>query len=376
MSTNSSNTATNTTTWSAPAAGVVDSKTAREALRAVRTWHFNPLCKDGREACAWLLRGAPPCATAADLAAFQQGAASAEAAAAAATPAALAALEGHAVACSGTAYVCDGRSACLRAVPLHGIEASFFLSAVALGDAAAGIAERIDAEAHLQAYRGWDVEVVAAGDVFDVAMVDGGIACFVSTKKVGQYFDFVVYEGAKVSTYAYQTALAGVRHSGDIGSLLHYIRVDGALPLGQPHALGAVGYCRTKLRDFVNQVPAVCVPSPEERVIRIVPCPLDEASVGDNTMACFATVERLPNAVLRFAVAAAPVTVAGIDTNSAAERAAEADELVGGGARGQGRRRAPVHRRPLQRRRSPRPRHPLPQQQQQQHRQHQQHQRQ
>jgi hypothetical protein len=298
------------------------STSARNELRVVRTWHCNPLCTTLSEAKAWLAQGAPGLgATAATTGSSD--------------------IDRHAVAVDGVAGIAEvdaaTRGVAVREVALGDIEPAFFLNAVAVGDAVDGIGERVSREAQLAPFRGWDVEMVAPGAVFKTEMSVDGICCFVSTVKTDGYFDFVVYHerGSQqaVANYSLKDSIRGLKHSGDIGSLLHHVKATQDLPVDAPFVMGVVGFQTKMLRTFVSQLPAVCIPSPVERVLKIVPCPLDPASIGDNTMACLVTLTRVAGGKLRWAVLSRPAAAVGIDTDTlSAETARCYREAVAEGA--------------------------------------------
>jgi hypothetical protein len=272
----------------------------RTALSKVKRWHFNPFATSAAEARKWLVRGTR-------LPTAAEGA-----------PSSAPVEVGEATVFGGVAIVVTNTSGGhieTAEISLEGIEPAFFLSTVSLGEAADGIAERINGEAALAAFHGWDIEIVAAGTEFTTDMVLDRPCCFVSTKKTsGNYFDFVAYQHDKVANYSAKASIPGLAHSGDIGSLLHYLQPNDALVTDSPVVLGVVGFRKQMLRSFASQLPAVCVPSPAERVVRIVPCPLDPASIGDNTMACILSVTRVRGGKLRWVVASRPFATTDVDT--------------------------------------------------------------
>ena len=145
------------------------------------------------------------------------------------------------------------------------------MSTVSLGEAVDQIAERVGASADLAPFRGWEVNLLAPGEAFETEFEPDGIATFVSCKKMdGAYFDFVVYNNTDVANDRTKTAVPGLNHSGDVGSLLHFVRASRALLEDSPFVLGVVGYNVRMLRLFSNQLPAVCIPDPGTRTIRIV----------------------------------------------------------------------------------------------------------
>lgn len=123
----------------------------------------------------------------------------------------------------------------------------------------------------------------------------GSINIFVLTNKGGgQYFDFSVYivnqrsnKVIGVVTYSIKNH-SNVEHSGDVGRLLHHVNI-GQVPEDCILVFAVVGYRRTPLRSFQSQLPAVFIANEDTRTITMVPCALDQASIGESTLSCLAT---------------------------------------------------------------------------------------
>jgi hypothetical protein len=199
-------------------------------------------------------------------------------------------------------------------IDISSVDPGFFLNKVSVSDAVREITGRVDRTPQLTSFRGWDVNILTPGQLFETKFDPSLIASFVTTNKTGgDYFDYVVYTDNKVINYNSRTG-KGITHSGDVGSLLHYMTFSNAMANDQTFVLGVVGFRMKHLRTFDTQLPAVCIPDPENKIIMVVPCPLDRATIGDNTMACLAVGKKVNNRV-QWSVLPQPISAANIDTN-------------------------------------------------------------
>ena len=97
---------------------------------------------------------------------------------------------------------------------------------------------------------------------------------FIATNKNdGYYFDFVVYYTDRngiiqTTTFNFRGSRVGFEHSGDIGSLLHTLKLDfSKMPNNTQFLLAAVGYNRRQIRYFQDQVPVFFVVDHERQTI-------------------------------------------------------------------------------------------------------------
>ena len=149
------------------------------------------------------------------------------------------------------------------------------------------------------------------------------IVLFCCTNKTRQYFDLQVMavehstdgslpppvtpDGAgnvAVSSYANAGQLiSGVRHSGDIGSLLHYATIDTAAAAppvtATTYLIAAVGYSLTPLHEFADQLPNVVLVNHVTKTCTVVPCSIARVDVGESTFTVLAAMRRSPLAIDR-----------------------------------------------------------------------------
>lgn len=139
----------------------------------------------------------------------------------------------------------------------------------------------------------------------------------ITDKGQGQYFDFVMYHkhGASLSTCTYSVRnMGGYSHSGDQGSGTYFLHHIKSSPTNKHVvALGVTGYRRTPLSTFMKQNPSIVIVDKENKILYIVPCPLDVASVRNDTFAILATVARSGDNMV-ISVLDRPIGAENIDT--------------------------------------------------------------
>jgi len=210
-----------------------------------------------------------------------------------------------------------------------------FLDNVSANEAAAQVATNVETyRSQLGAICDYEVSVLVPGKCIAVPFASGEIHLFCVTKKTSQYFDLVLHvkheDGWQSVNYSSRGRRGGgVTHSGDIGSLLHHIKLDNGLETGQVALLNVVGFRQTPLRKFKDQLPTLLIVDHEEKVVHLVPCPLDERTMGDNTMAALCGIRRT-RTELEICALSTPQGLPGVDTGTmnqiveaTAERAAE-----------------------------------------------------
>lgn len=139
-------------------------------------------------------------------------------------------------------------------------------------------------------------------------------------KNDGHFFDLSVYCSKpscnySVLTYSNRTNDSGLTHSGDIGSLCHYVKGFNSKCLNySSFLLTVVGFRKRGLRYFKNQQPSILLADYENHLLYIVPCPLDFDSVGNNSLAHIAKLIYKSNGYLDIKILERPITVGNVDT--------------------------------------------------------------
>ncbi len=203
----------------------------------------------------------------------------------------------------------------IRRVDITDIDPNRFMSAAQMSELGEMVARGMDVlKGHLGDITEYTSTVVTPGDIFTVPLVEGRISMFTMTdQSQGTWFDKCLYrekaqvgpggrpepDGVEVLTYNRRT-IPGWQHSGDLRVApfaLHHVspvKVGGqfveGIVTGTP-----VGYQTTPLVRFVQQQPFWAVVDHDQKVIHVIPLPLEEVTLGTRSTAAHMMVARVSN---------------------------------------------------------------------------------
>lgn len=137
---------------------------------------------------------------------------------------------------------------------------------------------------------GYNVEIKTSGS-FRISVEENKLSFgTLSDHKSSQYFDTVVYDSdIKCLTYSNKN-VSGLIHSGDKiinHTLFHSVTINSTDK--RNFIIGACGYNKRPLNKFVDNSPVIMSFDHDAKIIYIIPCPIDRASIGDATLACYAS---------------------------------------------------------------------------------------
>lgn len=135
----------------------------------------------------------------------------------------------------------------------------------------------------LHGIKSYNIQYAKPGDIIHLPLSNEIMTFIATDKQDASFFDFTAYINNKVLTYN-NKRIDGLEHSGDVGKLLHHVKGFNNVSNGTHIVLAVVGYNKKFLRSFINQQPVVYLVDHTEQTIFIVPCPLDQATIGDSTL--------------------------------------------------------------------------------------------
>lgn len=182
--------------------------------------------------------------------------------------------------------------------------------------------------AHLGIMKDYSIQALQPGDIVTVPITNK-ITMFVATRKRdGNFFDFRLDpyglpdearsqdKNREILTYGNKKC-AGLVHSGDKGQLLHFVSGFQNFPSEAYVVLNMVGYRKRQLRFFEDQLPVIFIADHDKQIIYTVPCPLDEATIGDASMSGLVVAKKSKlDTGLVCCVLPQPLTINGVDTNT------------------------------------------------------------
>lgn len=199
-------------------------------------------------------------------------------------------------------------------VDITDVDPNRFMSTAQMSEIGGNVAQGMDVLKHrLGDIPEYTMKMVAPGDIFTVPLVEGRICTFTMTDQShGTWFDKCLYrqkinrshdgrDVLRVEVLSYNNkVIPGWRHSGDIRNgnyALHHVsptKVDGkfveGIVTGTP-----VGYQKTPLVKFVRQQPVWAVVDHDQKLIHLIPLPLEEVTLGTQSTAAHMMVARVVN---------------------------------------------------------------------------------
>jgi len=140
----------------------------------------------------------------------------------------------------------------------------------------------------------YSIDILFTGSKIKTPITNGKVSIVaISDKSHGSYFDLVAYFNSQNINYSQRTSITcPLNHSGDyLGHgnnnrliLTHSISVKDTKADNFEFVVGAVGFNTTPLKQFTSQNPVIMIVNHETNVVTIIPCPLDESSVGNATL--------------------------------------------------------------------------------------------
>ncbi|KAH8881092.1 hypothetical protein GQ53DRAFT_668385 [Thozetella sp. PMI_491] len=174
----------------------------------------------------------------------------------------------------------------------------YFFNAVDLGEMGEILLRRMAGfKSHLTGVFD-DFQILQApASTFRVPIVRNQITILAVSERTPTYYDFCFADAscnACCWIYDARTTFSGITHSGDIlngNDLLDYVRIDNSLTKKEI-CVFISGYRITQISRFLGTHPALMVADHVEKILYIVPVPLDAATIGDATICCPLVIKR------------------------------------------------------------------------------------
>jgi hypothetical protein len=166
----------------------------------------------------------------------------------------------------------------------------YFSNTVNLAELGEGTLERIKLFPHLRRFSEEYMIQQAPSPTFKVPLVNDEITIFAVSKRAPTYYDLCIADsGHNTSCYAATGTFPGLIHSGDNNSglfLLQYIKTQPTVLQEKEYVIFVSGYSHTLLTKYKEENPLVLVANHQEKVLYVVPVPLDTASIGKAILCC------------------------------------------------------------------------------------------
>lgn len=172
----------------------------------------------------------------------------------------------------------------------------FFFNAVDLGEMGEILLRRMAGfRNHLAVFE--DFQIMQAPDTtFKIPIVSGQITILAVSERTPTYYDFCFADAScNTCCWTARNTFSGISHSGDIlngQDLLDYVKIDAPSLTEKEICVFISGYQSTKITRFLGTSPALMVADHVDKILYIIPVPLDAATIGDATICCPLVIKR------------------------------------------------------------------------------------
>ncbi|KAL5337393.1 hypothetical protein BJX70DRAFT_369723 [Aspergillus crustosus] len=166
----------------------------------------------------------------------------------------------------------------------------YFFNAVDLGVMGETLLRRMAGfQAHLGIFDDFQI-LQAPAPTFKIPLVSGQITIFAVSEKTPTYYDFC-FADAECNTccYSERSTFEGIKHSGDINNgedFLAHVKIYKEDLTDKELCVFISGFQNTRITRFLGTHPALLVADHVDKVLYIIPVPLDAATIGDATICC------------------------------------------------------------------------------------------
>ncbi|KAJ6000342.1 hypothetical protein N7481_000751 [Penicillium waksmanii] len=168
----------------------------------------------------------------------------------------------------------------------------FFFNAVDLGEMGEVLLRRMT---KFNIFK--DFQIMQAPDTtFKIPIVSDQITILAVSERTPTYWDFCFAdEDCNACCWLERKTFSGITHSGDIlqgKDLLDFVWINKDSLTEKEICVFISGYVNTRISRFMGTYPAMLVADHMDKILYIIPVPLDAATIGDATICCPLVVKR------------------------------------------------------------------------------------
>ncbi|KAF5617587.1 uncharacterized protein FTJAE_12605 [Fusarium tjaetaba] len=202
----------------------------------------------------------------------------------------------------------------IEEIDISNYSQDYFFNSVDLGEMGEVLLRRMKGfKEHLAVFDDFQI-MQAPAATFKIPIVSGQITILAVSERTPTYYDFCFADyDCNACCWLERTTFPGIKHSGDIlhgQDLLDYVRIDNDTLTEKPICVFVSGYTKTRITRFLGTNPALMIADNVDKILYIVPVPLDKATIGDATICCPLVIKRDEDAIICSILPKAPT-----DTN-------------------------------------------------------------
>ncbi|KAF5660889.1 hypothetical protein FHETE_8740 [Fusarium heterosporum] len=172
----------------------------------------------------------------------------------------------------------------------------YFYSTVDLGEMGEVLLRRMAGfREHLSVFNDFQI-MQAPAATFKIPIVSGNITILAVSERTPTYYDFCFAdEDRNTCCWLARETFSGIKHSGDLlnhQDLLDYVTIDERTLTDKPITVFISGYRETQITRFLGTNPALMVADHVDKILYIIPVPLDKATIRDATLCCPLVIKR------------------------------------------------------------------------------------
>ncbi|KAF5608271.1 uncharacterized protein FSUBG_4807 [Fusarium subglutinans] len=190
----------------------------------------------------------------------------------------------------------------IEEIDISNYSQDYFFNSVDLGEMGEILLRRMKGfREHLAVFDDFQI-MQAPAATFKIPIVSGQITILAVSERTPTYYDFCFADNdCNTCCWLERTTFSGIKHSGDIlygQDLLDYVRIDNHTLTEKPICVFISGYTKTRITRFLGTNPALMVADHVDKILYIIPVPLDKATIGDATICCPLVIKRDEDSII------------------------------------------------------------------------------
>ncbi|KAF5608322.1 hypothetical protein FPANT_538 [Fusarium pseudoanthophilum] len=190
----------------------------------------------------------------------------------------------------------------IEEIDISNYSQDYFFNSVDLGEMGEVLLRRMKGfRDHLAVFDDFQI-MQAPAATFKIPIVSGQITILAVSERTPTYYDFCFADyDCNACCWLERTTFSGIKHSGDIlrgQDLLDYVRIDNDTLTEEPICVFISGYTKTQITRFLGTNPALMVADHVDKILYIIPVPLDKATIGDATICCPLVIKRDEDSII------------------------------------------------------------------------------
>ncbi|KPM42526.1 hypothetical protein AK830_g4065 [Neonectria ditissima] len=184
----------------------------------------------------------------------------------------------------------------IKEIDISTYSQEYFYNAVDLGNMGETLLRRMSGfRDHLSVFDDFQI-MQAPAATFKIPIISGQITILAVSERTPTYYDFCFADAkGRACCWVARDTFSGITHSGDLlnhRDLLDYVRINKELLTEKEICVFISGYQKTQITRFLGTDPALMVADHVDKILYIIPVPLDAATIGDATICCPLVIKR------------------------------------------------------------------------------------